>query len=271
MFDPERPLPPSPFDDPAEADNPVEQYRMPLLDHLRELRRRLIVVLAVTIACCALCFAFVQPIWDFLVAPMNDALVTTGRGSLAITDPAEGFVTYMKVAGSAGVGLASPVIFWQVWGFIAPGLYPKEQKAILPLVFASTSLFALGMAFAYFVIFEFTFPFFLEVTDENVTAMVSINSYLGMATRLLLAFGFCFQLPVVVYFLARLGLVNHRDLIAFFRYAIVIIFIVAAVMTPPDILSQTLMAGPLVALYGVGIVIARLVSTKPIAAPEAEG
>lgn len=269
MFDPDRPLPASPFDQAASTENPVDTYRMPLLDHLRELRRRLIVVLAVTIIACGLCFTYVQPIWDFLVQPMNDALVTTGRGSLAITDPAEGFVTYMKVAGTAGIMLASPVIFWQIWGFVAPGLYPKEQKAILPLVFSSTALFLLGMAFSYYVIFKFTFPFFLEITDENVTAMVSINSYLGMATRLLLAFGFCFQLPVVIYFLARLGLVNHRDLIAFFRYAVVIIFIVAAIMTPPDVLSQTLMAGPLVVLYGVGIVIARIVSTKPVPSKDA--
>jgi sec-independent protein translocase protein TatC len=270
MFDPDRPLPASPFDDKDAPDDPVDKHRMPLLDHLRELRQRLIIVIAVTVVACGVCFAFVQPIWDFLVQPMNDALVTTGRGSLAITDPAEGFVTYMKVAGTAGVMLASPVIFWQIWGFIAPGLYPKEQKAILPLVFTSTALFLLGMAFSYFVIFKFTFPFFLLITDESVTAVVSINAYLGMATRLLLAFGFCFQLPVVIYFLARLGLVNHRDLIAFFRYAIVIIFVVAAIMTPPDVLSQTLMAGPLTFLYGIGIIIARIFSTKPLT-PETDG
>jgi len=247
-----------------EAD-PVEDYRMPLMEHLRELRTRLMRVILYAAIGCGICFAFAQPIWDALVSPMNEALESSGRGTMAITEPLEGFITYLKVAGLAGIALMSPLIFHQIWSFVAPGLYPKEKKAILPLVVASTVLFLGGAAFGYFVIFDFAFPFFLEVTadlDENVEAVLSIGSYLSLATKLLVAFGLSFQLPVVCYFLARVGLVDHKDLISGFRYAVVGMFIASALITPPDVLSQLLMAGPLIILYGVGTVAAYFFSTK---------
>jgi len=245
--------------------DPVDDYRMPLLEHLRELRTRLMRIIAFALAGCLLCFAFAQPIWDALVGPMNNALVETGRGTMAITEPLEGFITYLKVAGLAGVALTSPAIFYQIWSFIAPGLYPKEKKAVMPLVIASTGLFLGGAAFGYFVIFDFAFPFFLEITaelDPDVEAVLSISSYLSLATKLLIAFGLSFQLPVVCYFLARIGLVDHMDLIKGFRYAVVGMFVVSAFITPPDVLSQLLMAGPLIVLYGVGTVLAYFFSTK---------
>ena len=122
-----------------------------------------------------------------------------------------------------------------------------------------------GASFGYFVIFDFAFPFFLEVTeslDQDIEAVLSIHAYLGLATKLLVAFGACFQLPIVLYFLARIGLVDHRDLFNSFRYAVVGMFVVSAIITPPDIMSQCLMAGPLILLYGVGIVLAYFFSTK---------
>ena len=245
--------------------DPVEEYRMPLVEHLTELRDRLVRIIAYGVVGCVICFAFAQPIWDALVSPMNAALERTGRGTMAITQPLEGFITYMKVAALAGFGLASPLIFHQIWAFIAPGLYPHEKKAILPLALASSLLFIGGAAFGYFVIFDFAFPFFLEVTeslDQDVEAVLSINSYLGLATKLLIAFGASFQLPIVLYFLARVGLVDHIDLFESFRYAVVGMFVVSAIITPPDVLSQCLMAGPLIFLYGVGIVLAYFFSTK---------
>jgi len=248
----------------SETTDSVEASRMPLLEHLRELRKRLIITLVATGFGCAISFFFVLEIWDFLVAPMQDALETSGKGSMAITEPLEGFVTQLKVAAVAGLGFASPIIFYQVWKFVAPGLYPKEQHMIIPLVIASTILFLGGVAFGYTVIFRFAFSFFLEVTPDDVEAMLSINSYLAIATRLLVAFGLCFQLPVVVFFLARIGLIHHRDMINGFRYAIVTIFGLAAFLTPPDVISQLLLAGPLMFLYGVGIIIAKVCSTKPL-------
>jgi len=245
--------------------DPVDAYRMPLIEHLTELRDRLIRIIGFGAIGCAICFAFAQPIWDTLVSPMNNALDASGRGTMAITEPLEGFITYMKVAALAGFGLASPLIFHQIWSFIAPGLYPKEKKAILPLAAASSFLFIGGAAFGYFVIFDFAFPFFLEVTeslDKNVEAVLSINAYLGLATKLLIAFGASFQLPIVLYFLARIGLVDHIDLFESFRYAVVGMFVVSAIITPPDILSQCLMAGPLILLYGLGIILAYFFSTK---------
>jgi sec-independent protein translocase protein TatC len=239
-----------------------DEYRMPLMEHLRELRKRLIVCMIAGGLGCVATFFFVADIWAFLVAPMHNALVETGRGTMAITEPMEGFVTQIKVAAVAGIGAAAPVFFYQIWQFVAPGLYPKEQKFVIPLVVCSTLLFAGGVTFGYTVIFRFAFPFFLEITPENTEAMLSINSYLSIATKLLLAFGTTFQLPVVIFALARVGLIDHLDLIHGFRYAIVAMFVVAAMITPPDILSQGLMAGPLLILYGVGIVVARIFSTK---------
>ncbi len=247
------------------AGDPVESYRMPLLEHLKELRTRLIRMFAFGLAGCLLCFAFTQPIWNALVEPMNAALKVSGRGTMAITEPLEGFITYLKVAGLAGIALASPLIFHQIWSFVAPGLYPKEKKTVMPLVVASTILFLTGAAFGYFIIFDFAFPFFLEITaelDKDVEAVLSISAYLSLVTKMLVAFGLAFQLPVVCYFLARIGLINHKDLIHGFRFAIVGMFVVSALITPPDVLSQLLMAGPLILLYGVGTVVAYFTSTK---------
>lgn len=247
---------------PGVDDDPVETYRMPLMEHLTELRDRLIKALGTLLVACIICLVFSDQIWAFLVDPMNDALKATGRGTMAMTTALEGFVTMLKVAGVAGLLLASPVIFWQIWKFVAPGLYPHEKKPILPLVISSTGLFFGGVSFGYYVIFRYAFPYFLEFASEDVQAVLSIDAYLGMATKLLVAFGLCFQLPVVVYFLARIGLIDARDMIVSFKYSVVAMFIVSAMITPPDVISQLLMAGPLLILYGVGIIIAWLVSTK---------
>lgn len=247
---------------PGVDEDPVENYRMPLLEHLVELRTRVVRALAAMLICCIGCMVFAEDIWALLVQPMNDALAATGRGTMAMTTAMEGFLTMLKVAGLAGLLLSSPYVFWQAWQFVAPGLYPHEKKPILPLVLSSTLLFALGTAFGYFGIFKYAFPYFLDFAGEDVQAVLSIDAYLGMATKLLLAFGISFQLPIVVYFLARIGLIDARDMIGGFRYSVVGIFVVAAILTPPDVVSQLMMAAPLIVLYGVGIIIAFFVSTK---------
>ena len=240
----------------------VDEYRMPLLEHLRELRDHLVIALAAFFVSCVVSFIFAADIFSWLVEPMNLALEERGEGTMAITDPLEGVITYLKVALLAGGFFSSPVLFHQMWMFVAPGLYEQERKVVIPLVVASTTLFLTGAAFGYFVIFEYGFAFFLSVIDLETAAVLSINSYLGTATKLLLAFGLCFQLPVVTYFLARIGLIDHKDMISKFRYAVVGIFLVAAFITPPDPLTQTLMAGPLIFLYTVSIGLVWAVSTK---------
>jgi sec-independent protein translocase protein TatC len=257
----------------SSATDPVEEHRMPLMEHLRELRSRLIVCLWALLITVVGSFFFANDIFVILAAPMNDALVVTGRGTMAITQAMEGFMVQMKVAGLSGFFLASPVLFWQAWRFVGPGLYDQEKKMVLPLVGASTFLFISGAVFCYFALFQYGFPMFLEMNIEGVQAVLSIDAYLSMVTNLLLAFGISFQLPIVVYFLARLGLVDHIDMIKGFRYSVVGIFVVAGILTPtPDVMSQTIMAAPLLLLYGVGIVVARVFSTKKrevVAAPAA--
>ena len=235
---------------------------IPLMEHLVELRDRFIRSSIAVLITTSVCFYFANDIWDFLVAPLNKALEESGKGTMAIHDVFEGFLTQLKIAFLAGVLTASPIISYQMWKFIYPALTKEEVRWILPLSFFSTILFLTGVSFGYFIIFQFIFPFFLEVTSDDIEAVLSINSYLTTATKLLLSFGISFQLPIVIYFLARTGLVDHKDLISFFRYAIVVIFILAAFLTPPDPLSQMLMAAPLLILYLIGIVISFFVSTK---------
>jgi sec-independent protein translocase protein TatC len=236
---------------------------MPLLEHLRELRRRLFVCAGAMLPAFVVGFAVSDRAFDLLAAPMNAALRAHGSGTLAVISATEGFVVQMKVAGLVATLVATPVIASQVWGFVRPGLHAHERRTVLPLTLASTALFVLGCAFCYVAIFEVGFPFFLAMNGEGVQAVLSIDAYLGMAITMLLSFGLAFQLPVVVFVLARLGLVNARDLLRGFRYAVVAIFVVSAVLTPsPDALSQLLMAGPLLALYVLGIGVAALASTK---------
>jgi sec-independent protein translocase protein TatC len=242
--------------------DPVDEYRMPLMDHLRELRARLIVCLWTVLITVVGSFFFANDIFAVLAAPMNDALAATGRGTMAVTQAMEGFMVQMKVAGLAGLFLSSPILFWQTWKFIAPGLYDQEKRLVLPLVASSTLLFVGGAVFCYLAVFRYGFPMFLDMNAEGVQAVLSIDSYLGMVTTLLVAFGVAFQLPIVVYFLARIGLIDHIDMIKGFRYSVVGIFVVAALLTPPDVVSQLLMAAPLLVLYGIGIGVARLFSTK---------
>lgn len=248
-----------------------EEFRMPLLDHLRELRLRLMWIIGALLTSFCVCYFFSEEIFAWLVAPMDHALKVTGRGTLATTQAMEGFMVEMKVGGLAGLFMASPMIFWQIWRFVAPALHDHEKRYVIPLVMVSTLLFLGGAGFAYAVVFQLGFPVFLEMSPPDVQAMLSIDSYLSMATTLLVAFGVSFQLPVVIYFLARIGLIDHRDLISGFRYAVVGIFVVAAVLTPPDVMSQLLMAIPLVGLYGIGIGVARVASTKKRDLPEVVG
>jgi sec-independent protein translocase protein TatC len=245
----------------AELDE-VEQFRMPLMAHLIELRDRLIWSVGALIVGCSVGFVFAREAIEVLKAPFVLALESTGTdgGLSLVNSPFEGFVVLMKVAFIVGLVISSPVISWQLWQFVAPGLYKTERAVVAPLAFSSTGLFLAGGAFCYFVIFPYAFPFFIQVLDVEVN--LSVNGYLMAMIQMMIAFGACFQLPVLAFFLARIGIVDHIDLWNWFRPAVIVIFIIAAIITPPDVLTQTLVGIPMVLLYLVGIGIARMFTTK---------
>lgn len=235
-----------------------------LKPHLAELRKRLSVSLIVILVMFLICFAFWQPILAWMIAPLKAVLP---QGSNVIfTGVQEPFFTAMKVAFFAGFILSLPVIFWQFWLFVAPGLYDNEKKLVVPFVAAATMMFLIGASFCYYVVVPLAFEFLVAFGSALFTALPSIGEYVGFFTKFLVGFGLSFEMPVIIFFFAKLGLVDDKGLKDFFRYAIVIIFIAAGILTPPDILSQFLMAGPLILLYGISILVAKAVN--PYVAPE---
>lgn len=251
----------------------VEAYRMPLMEHLIELKNRLIWALGALVVGCGIGFYFAKEIYEVLTAPFVEALVTSGLdgGLSMVNSPFEGIYAYFRVSLIAGMLIASPVVSYQMWLFIAPGLYRTERRVVVPLSMASVFLFASGAAFCFYLIFPYAFPFFIEVLGVDVN--LSVDGYLKAVIRMMLAFGICFQLPVGAWFLARGGFVDAQDMIASMRYAVVVIFVLAAIITPPDPMTQLLLATPMVLLYILSIGIVKLASTKvrdaeaPIEAP----
>lgn len=246
----------------------VDQYRMPLLDHLRELRNRMLRAVAALAIGMGVSLLFTDEILAFLTDPVRTAVVENGiEGGLSIVNsPFEGIYVWLKAAFIGALALSSPVIAFEIWGFVAPGLYKTERRMVVPLAASSTFLFLLGAGFAYYAIFPLAFPFFFTVIDAEVS--LSVDGYLSAVLKMMLAFGACFQMPVGTFFLARLGLIDHRDMTGAFRYAIVGIFVVAAIITPPDVLTQTMLAIPLCILYFFSIGIAWMFTTKDRAALE---
>lgn len=235
-----------------------------LKPHLAELRKRLFVSIVVILVMFLICFAFWQPILAWMIAPLK-AVLPEGS-NVIFTGVQEPFFTAMKVAFFAGFILSLPVIFWQFWLFVAPGLYDNEKKLVIPFVAAATMMFAIGASFCYYVVVPLAFGFLIAFGSALFTALPSIGEYVGFFTKFLVGFGLSFEMPVVIFFFAKLGLVDDKGLKDFFRYAIVIIFTMAGILTPPDILSQFLMAGPLIILYGISILVAKAVN--PYIAPE---
>ena len=239
---------------------PESDVRMPLTAHLEELRTRLIRAILATAAGGLLAWLVIERLVAFLLAPLQ---ALRPEQSLIIgTGVTEAFFTKLKVAVIAGIFLASPVIFFQAWRFVAPGLYEREKRVAFPFSMAASVFFIAGAAFCYWLVFPVAFRFFLdEFASIGIAAQIRVSEYLSFASRMLLAFGVTFELPVVTFFLARMGIVTHRTLIAWWRYAIVTIFVVAAVLTPgPDVASQMLMAAPLLVLYVLSIGVAYMVA-----------
>jgi sec-independent protein translocase protein TatC len=174
----------------------------------------------------------------------------------------EPFFTALKVSFFTAFIISLPVIFWQFWLFIAPGLYDNEKRLIIPFVTAASLMFLMGASFCYYIVVPLGFKFLVNFGSQLFMALPSIGEYVSFFTKLLFGFGLAFELPVITFFFAKIGLVTDRSLINFFRYAIILIFLVSALLTPPDLLTQFLMAGPLLMLYGVSILVARAVNPE---------
>ena len=238
----------------------MDEKKLPLTTHLQELRKRLILSFIAVGAGFVLCYAFAESIFDILAAPLIKMM--PAGGSLIFVSVAEAFFTYMKVAFIAGLILTSPFVLYQIWAFVAPGLYRHEKRYVVPFVLAGSFFFALGIFFGYFVALPVGFKFLLGFATDFIKPMPSMKEYLSFSIKFLLAFGLVFEFPVVLVLLARIGVVDARTLAKQRKYAILLIFVFAAVMTPPDLISQVLMALPLMGLYELSILLSKIFGKK---------
>ena len=238
--------------------NDIDETRAPLLDHLIELRKRLLRSVLALMAAFGVAFYFADRIFAFLVQPLVKAFDGAEGSKLIYTKLYEAFFVEIKVAMFAAFLFAFPVIANQIWLFVAPGLYKNEKRAFLPFLIATPILFTMGAALAYYIVMPTVFTFLLSFQSNAAgipqEALPAMSDYLSFVMNLIFAFGFCFLLPVLLMLLARAGIVNVEQLRSFRRYAIVAAFVVAAILTPPDVVSQVLLAVPLMILYEVGII-----------------
>lgn len=249
---------------------PEDDVEMGFFDHLRELRTRLIRALWGMIPGFAVGWVFREQLLSLLVDPFKQAWVAGGREgmpSLHFLNPIDPIVAYLKIAAIAGLLIAAPWVFWQLWAFISPGLYRKEKRLAIPFVLVSTLFFLGGAAFGYLVVFPFAFEYFLEfaVTLPNemtVEPMITMDEILSFEVRMLLAFGVVFELPVVVSFLAAAGVVHWKQLLKFSRWWILIASVLSAFLTPPDPGSMLLMFIPLVLLWFLSVLFAMIIGKK---------
>jgi sec-independent protein translocase protein TatC len=239
-----------------------DDEKQPFMSHLEELRKRLIACAIAVGAGFVLCYFFSETLFRILVLPLKEVMPQGER--LIFTNLPEMFLTYLKVAFIAGVMLTAPFLFYQLWMFIAPGLYQREKKFVFPFVIFSTILFVGGSLFGYFVVFPFGFKFFMGFSNEYVQALPSVKQYFSFSTKLLFAFGVIFELPVVMFFLSKMGVVTPELLRKKRKYAILLAFVVAAILTPPDVLTQIFMALPLVVLYEISIFVAKIAQKKKV-------
>jgi sec-independent protein translocase protein TatC len=264
--------PDPPDDGPDIHDDGLSDSRMPLMEHLIELRNRLVYSVAALFVAFLACYAFAEDIFAFLVQPLADVYQgQTGR-RMIFTALYETFFTYVKVAFFAGAFLSFPIVASQLWMFIAPGLYKKERRAFLPFLVATPVLFFLGGALVYYIIFPLAWQFFVSFETTGTAGGLPIQlearvgEYLSLVMKLIFAFGLCFQLPIALTLMGRVGIVTSDGLRQRRKYAVVITFVVAAILTPPDVISQIGLAIPVLLLYEISIFSVKLVERRRMAA-----
>ncbi len=254
----------------SETEDQIDDKPMPLLEHLIELRSRLLWSMAAFLVCFFLCYYFSENIFSFLARPLDDVLKAQGGGQRMIyTHLTEAFFTYIKVAFFGAACISFPVIASQVWLFVAPGLYRSEKKAFAPFLLATPILFILGASLAYYFIFPVAWKFFASFQSSNgagglpIELEPKVGEYLDLVMKLIFAFGVAFQLPVALSLMAKVGIINSAGLKKYRRYAYVGMFVIAAVLAPPDVITQIGLAVPLIGLYELSIIAAKIVEPKP--------
>lgn len=253
----------------SETDTDTDERSMPLLDHLIELRSRLLTSAIAILVLFFICYYFAPDLYNFLVAPLADVLEKMGgQRRLIFTALHEAFFTYIKVAFFAALFLSFPFIAIQIWMFIAPGLYKNEKKAFAPFLIATPILFFMGGALVYYLIFPLAWSFFLSFESVGgagalpIQLEAKVDQYLSLVMRLIFAFGLCFELPVVMTLLGRVGMVTSKGMKEKRKYAIVLAFVAAAILTPPDVISQIGLALPTMLLYEISIISVKIVEKK---------
>ena len=245
-----------------------EEDKIPFTNHLEELRSRLIKCFIAVGVGFVIAYGFKEKIFQILVRPL--VLVMEEGDKLIFTGLPEAFFTYLKVAFLTGIIVGSPILIYQFWMFVAPGLYRGERRMMIPIVLISSICFIGGAMFGYFVVFPWGFKFFLGFATENIRPLPSMKEYFGFSAKLLLAFGLVFELPIVLTFLARIGIVSVEFLKKNRKYALLLFFAGSAILTPPDVVTQVMMALPLMILYEISIIGAKFFGKKKAAEMETE-
>ena len=266
----------------------IDDSSAPLIEHLAELRTRILYSLAAFIVAMVICFTVWNPIFNFLTHPICDALAERQQDcGLVLIKLQEGFFVAVRISVLGGFALSFPIIAYQMWRFVAPGLYRSEKQAFLPFIIASPAMFIAGAAFAYYVVLPIAFGFFLNfqqnfggdpttgaiATDApaGIVFQGSMEQYLSLTTSFVMAFGLCFQLPVLLTLMGKAGLITSRGLVGMRRYAIVIILVVAALVTPPDVMSQMILFSAIYPLYEISILLIRRIEKQREAQMRADG
>jgi sec-independent protein translocase protein TatC len=254
----------------------MAEEKMPFTEHLSELRKRILFSLLPLVLWFSILFSFSERIFNFLTLPIKSKIsfmttypfvhfipVKSNVESLVFLAPAEAFWMHIKVSIVSAFVLSLPVLLYQIWRFIAPGLFPKEKRYVGPFIIIASSLFVFGAAFCFLIVLPFAMGFLLNYKVGTLTPMISVGAYIDFCLKFILSFGLVFELPIVILFLTRMGFVTPQTLSKNRKYAVLISFVIAAILTPtPDAFNQTLMAGPIMVLYEVGILASKIFAPK---------